>query len=182
MSACSPLMMLCACVVLPPNDVRNCTSWPSWASFHSDCHVEINLPYAVCGLLYAARVTTGEAAGEDELHPAAPALELEHAASPKSERTSGAAWMRRVDHRGMSTPSGWAGVEGPTRYWASASGGPVAHRRPRKDAAWREVVSTERRHRVVASWPQLTRELEAAGALRAPAASSVDRRIHRGGS
>ena len=101
MSACSPLMMLCACVVLPPNDVRNCTSWPSWASFHSDCHVEINLPYAVYGLLYAASVTTGEAAGEDELHPAAPALELEHAASPKSERTSGAARMRRLNHRGM---------------------------------------------------------------------------------
>src|SRR6266550_84940 len=102
MSACSPLMMLCACVVLPPNDVRNCTSWPSCASFHSDCHVEISLPYARYGLLYAASVTTGEAAGEEELHPAAPdALELEHAASPMSERTSGAARMRRLNHRGM---------------------------------------------------------------------------------
>src|SRR6476469_883765 len=116
MSAGSPLMMLCACVVLPPNDVRNCTSWPSCASFHSDCHVEISLPYARYGLLYAASVTTGEAAGEDELHPAAPALELEHAASPTSERTSGAARMRRLNHRGIETP---------TPYWASASGGPV---------------------------------------------------------
>jgi hypothetical protein len=60
------------------------------------------LPYARYGLLYAASVTTGEAAGEDELHPAAPdALELEHAASPISERTSGAARMRRLNHRGM---------------------------------------------------------------------------------
>jgi hypothetical protein len=64
--------------------------------------VEINLPYAVYGLLYAASVTTGEAAGDAELHPAAPdALELEHAASPTSERTSGAARMRRLNHRGM---------------------------------------------------------------------------------
>src|SRR6476619_6865346 len=102
MSAGSPLMMLCACVVLPPNDVRNCTSWPSCASFHSDCHVEISLPYAVYGLLYAASVTTGEAAGDAELHPAAPdALELEHAASPTSERTSGAARTRPLNHRGM---------------------------------------------------------------------------------
>ena len=38
--------MFCAWVVLPPNDVKNWTSCPSWASFHSDCHVEINFPYA----------------------------------------------------------------------------------------------------------------------------------------
>src|SRR6266550_5364152 len=162
MSACSPLMMLCACVVLPPNDVRNCTSWPSCASFHSDCHVEISLPYARYGLLYAASVTTGEAAGEEELHPAAPdALELEHAASPMSERTSGAARMRRLNHRGMERSfrlgrhsrcllgtgprppvvrsterrCGWrSAAPQPRSTDARGSGCPVAHRRPRKDA------------------------------------------------
>src|SRR5437016_13426743 len=102
MSACSPLMMLWACVVLPPNEVRNWTSWPLCLSFHSDCHVEINLPYATYGLLYAASVITGEDDDDDESHAVAPdALELEHAARPISVGARGAANSRRLDHQGL---------------------------------------------------------------------------------
>src|SRR6266571_1295492 len=39
------------------------TPWPLCASFHSDMNVEVSLPYASYGLLYAASVMTGLSGG-----------------------------------------------------------------------------------------------------------------------
>ena len=44
MSALSPFTTASACVVLPPNDVRNWRAWPLCLSFQSLSKLEISLP------------------------------------------------------------------------------------------------------------------------------------------
>src|SRR4029453_6176187 len=121
MSACSPLMMLCAWVVLPPNDIRKYTTWPSWASFHSDCHAEISLPYAVYGLLYAASVTTGLSDGV-QAPPDEAEVEEEHAGAVTATRSTMAGPDRPTNRRCMRSSfrsDRWRCAS--TRVWGSVS-------------------------------------------------------------
>src|SRR4051794_24390803 len=62
-SAGNPFTMFVACVVLPANDIGKMTFWPLCESFQSEENVDVSLPYASYGLLYAARVMTGESDG-----------------------------------------------------------------------------------------------------------------------
>src|SRR4051812_21911736 len=62
-SAGKPFTMFWAWVVLPPNDIWKIRLWPLCASFHSDANIDVSLPYASYGLLWAASVIPGASAG-----------------------------------------------------------------------------------------------------------------------
>src|SRR5215475_3237334 len=98
MSAGNPFTMFSACVVLPPKDIWKMTDWPVLA-FQSVAKVpddEVSLPYASYGLLYAARVRTGESVFLQELAPLVPVVEAPFADEQAAAASASVAPMAAV--------------------------------------------------------------------------------------
>src|SRR5439155_4309795 len=73
------------------------------------------------------------------------ALALEHAARASRARARGAANSRRLNHQGMrSSFRSGRSHDAPTRFWGSASGGPVNRKRYGRPSAAPQPLSIRR--------------------------------------